>query len=74
MKCLVKEPVRGRRDGQEIRIGIASWDTGDSTSFSIKYTWFDSRGRAARGGGVPIDALEQMLAFARRHQRLWRRR
>lgn len=48
----------------EIRLGIASWDDGSGTSFSIKYTWFDKNGKATRGGEFPVKALPQMLDFA----------
>jgi hypothetical protein len=45
----------------EIRIGRSSWDEAD---MSIKYTWFDRRGRPSRGGEVPLAALPQMFEFA----------
>ena len=32
----------------EIRLGIASWDDGSNTAKSVKYTWFDKNGKAAR--------------------------
>ena len=48
----------------EIRLGIASWDDGSRSFKSIKYTWFDKNGKAARGGEVPVVALPQMLDFA----------
>jgi hypothetical protein len=48
----------------EIRLGIASWDDGKGTSRSIKYTWFDKNGKAARGGEFPVEALPQALDFA----------
>jgi len=54
----------------EIRYGIASWDDGSKTMHSVKYTWFDKRGRACRGGEVPIDALPQMLEVAVREGNL----
>ena len=60
-----KEPVRHNPDA-ELRLGIASWAEGDSTIKSIKYTWFDKRGHACRGGEVPIEAIEQMVSFAKR--------
>jgi hypothetical protein len=62
-----KEPVVGAKHGEELRAGIASWDDGSETLFSIKYTWFDKNGRAARGGEIPIEVLEQALAFAQKH-------
>lgn len=63
MRWMHKEPVKGYgRD--ELRLGIASWDDGTGTSKSIKYTWFDSLGRAARGGEMPVEALPQALEFA----------
>jgi hypothetical protein len=33
----------------EIRLGIASWDDGSGAANSVKYTWFDKNGKAARG-------------------------
>lgn len=60
------EPVRGNPQC-EIRGGVASWDKGDGTEKSIKFTWFSKDGRAARGGEVPVGALPQMLEFAIRH-------
>jgi hypothetical protein len=48
----------------ELRIGIASWDDGSGSSFSIKFTWFDKNGKACRGGEMPIEALPQALDFA----------
>ena len=51
-------------DWREIRIGIASWDKGDRSAWSIKFAWPDTRGRVSRGGEIPIDALPEMFAFA----------
>ena len=48
----------------EIRLGTASWDDGSGTAKSVKYTWFDKNGRAARGGEFPVEALPQALDFA----------
>ena len=48
----------------EIRLGVASWDDGSGISQSVKYTWFDKNGKAARGGEFPVDALPQALDFA----------
>ena len=48
----------------EIRLGIASWDKGDNKTKSIKFTWFDKKGNATRGGEFPVEALPQMLEFA----------
>lgn len=45
----------------EIRIGRSSWDDQD---VSIKYAWFDKRGRPSRGGEIPLAALPQMFEFA----------
>lgn len=56
----VSEPCRVH-PGDEIRIGRSSWSDDD---VSIKYTWFDRRGRATRGGEVPLSALPQMVEFA----------
>ena len=48
----------------ELRLGIASWDDGSGTARSIKWTWFDKNGKAARGGEMPVEALPQALDFA----------
>ena len=48
----------------KIRLGIASWDDGSNTAKSVKFTWFDKNGRAARGGEFPVAALPQALEFA----------
>lgn len=68
MKWIQREPVKKSKDGDELRLGIASWDKGDGKSKSIKYTWFNKKdGKASRGGELPVEALPQMLAFAKRH-------
>jgi hypothetical protein len=43
-----------------ILYGEASWGGGKS----VKYGWYDKRGRISRGGEVPIEALPQMLEVA----------
>ncbi len=48
----------------EIRLGTASWDDGRGETKSVKYTWFDKNGKAARGGEFPVEALPQALDFA----------
>jgi hypothetical protein len=63
MKWIHREPVKGAKN-EELRLGVASWDNDSGTSISIKYTWFDKLGRAARGGEMPVEALEQALDFA----------
>lgn len=63
MKWIHREPVKGVQN-EELRLGIASWDDGSGTARSIKYTWFDKLGRAARGGEMPVEALQQALEFA----------
>jgi len=63
MKWIHREPVKGSKK-DELRLGIASWDDGNGTSKSIKYTWFDKMGRAARGGEMPVEVLHQALEFA----------
>ena len=35
--------------------------------FGQKYTWFDKRGHACRGGEVPVEALPQMIEVAIKH-------
>jgi hypothetical protein len=44
-----------------ILYGEASWGGGAK---SVKYGWYDVRGRISRGGEVPIEALPQMLDVA----------
>jgi hypothetical protein len=44
-----------------ILYGEASWGGGKE---SVKYGWYDIRGRISRGGEVPIEALPQMLEVA----------
>lgn len=63
MKWMHREMVKGTKN-DELRLGIASWDEGNGTSKSIKYTWFDRLGRAARGGEMPVEALQQAYDFA----------
>lgn len=63
MKTEVKETARNNKNC-ELRLGIASWDDGSETAKSIKYTWFDKNGKAARGGEFPVEALPQALEFA----------
>jgi hypothetical protein len=60
MKPEKSEPCRQHPE-DEIRIGRSSWSDQD---LSVKYTWFDKRGRASRGGEVPLVALPQMFEFA----------
>jgi hypothetical protein len=52
----------------ELRLGVASWAKGDETQKSIKFTWFDKNGKAARGGEFPVEALAQALEFAIRRK------
>jgi hypothetical protein len=67
MKMEHEEPVRAfPGTDATLRLGVASWDEGDGESKSIKYAWRDKDGRVCRGGEVPIEALEQMMDFARR--------
>lgn len=66
MRWQHKEKVNGSKS-DELRLGIASWDDGSDTAISVKYTWFDKNGRAARGGEVPVTAIKQMYEFAKRH-------
>lgn len=63
MKTKLREKARNNPNC-EIRLGIASWDDGSGASKSIKYTWFDKNGKAARGGEFPVEALPQALEFA----------
>jgi hypothetical protein len=63
MRAAFSEPANNHRDC-EIRLGTASWDEGKDVQKSVKFTWFDKNGKAARGGEVPVDALPQMLEFA----------
>lgn len=50
----------------EIRLGVPSWDDGSNIAKSVKFTWFNGKGRAGRGGEIPVEALPQALAFATR--------
>ena len=63
MQAAHSEPAKFDSDC-EIRLGVASWDDGSNTAKSVKYTWFDKNGKAARGGEFPVEALPQALAFA----------
>jgi hypothetical protein len=58
------EPCRTAKD-DVIIVGTASWATNGEKS--VKYGWRDIRGRIARGGEVPIEALPQMLEAAIAH-------
>ena len=66
MRAAFSEPARND-SSCEIRLGIASWDEGKGTAKSVKYTWFDKNGKAARGGEFPVEALPQALEFAIRN-------
>ena len=66
MTVLHKEVCASDSDA-EIRIGYASWDKGKRKHISAKFTWFDKRGHACRGGEVPVEALPQMIAVAIKH-------
>jgi hypothetical protein len=63
MRVLHAEPAANDPDC-ELRLGYASWDDGSGTARSVKYTWFTSAGKAARGGEMPVEALPQALDFA----------
>ena len=63
MQVAHSEPYRDNPEC-EIRLGVATWDDGSNTAKSVKFTWFNSKGRAARGGEIPVEALPQALAFA----------
>ena len=63
MKVEIKE--KAKIDSNcEIRFGVASWDDGSEQHKSVKYTWFDVKGKASRGGEIPVEALPQMLELA----------
>ena len=49
MQVAFSEAYRDAENGEEIRLGVATWDNGERTSMSVKFTWFDKNGRAARG-------------------------
>jgi hypothetical protein len=66
MKTEHEEPVI-EDSNATLRLGIASWDKGDGTKKSIKYAWRDKNGHVCRGGEVPIESLEQMMDFAKKH-------
>ena len=63
MQAAHSEPAKNNTDC-EIRLGIASWDDGNRTAKSVKYTWFDKNGKACRGGEFPVEALPQAVDFA----------
>ena len=63
MQTAFSEPAKNDTNC-EIRLGIASWDDGTNTCKSVKYTWFDKNGKAARGGEFPVEAIPQALDFA----------
>ena len=63
MKSAHSEPYR-HDPACELRLGVASWDEGNNTENSFKFTWFDKKGRAARGGEIPVEALPQAIDFA----------
>lgn len=57
--CRTGNPSKSQPD--VILYGPSSWGGG---SYSVKYGWYDVRGRISRGGEVPIEALPQMLEVA----------
>ena len=61
MKVIFAEPVTNAEQGEELRIGSASWD---ENAVSIKYAWRDCNGKVTRGGEIPIESLPQMFSFA----------
>ncbi len=63
MEVAHSEPARDNPEC-EIRLGVASWDSGNHTAQAVKYTSFDKTGRASRSGEFPVEAVPQMLAFA----------
>jgi hypothetical protein len=62
VKYEYKEPCRTHAP-DVILYGTASWGAANGAK-SVKYGWYDSRGRICRGGEVPIEALPQMLEVA----------
>jgi hypothetical protein len=62
VKVKHREPCRVNPD-DVILFGEASWGGGAS---SVKYGWYDVRGRISRGGEVPLEAIPQMLEVAMR--------
>lgn len=63
MKVAFSEPARCNSEC-EIRLGVASWDEGNNSKMSVKFTWFRADGKAARGGEMPVEALPQAIDFA----------
>jgi hypothetical protein len=59
MKHETRKRAEPRKD--VISYGESSWGGGKK---SVKYGWYDKRGRITRGGEVPIEALPQMLEVA----------
>lgn len=52
------------RDG-ELRIGWASWDSGNYQSRSIKWAYTDKSGKISRGSPeIPFDILLDMVVLA----------
>ena len=68
MKVFASEPYKEDR-AWEIRFGIASWDDGSNTNYSVKLAWRDKSGKVCRGGEVPVDALPQMVGIVKRYGR-----
>ena len=64
MQVAFSERYRHGEKNEELRLGVASWDDGSHTAMSVKFTWFDKSGKAARGGEIPVAALPQLLSFA----------
>ena len=66
MQVEYSEPAENDPNCQ-ICLGVASWDKGDGTHRSVKYSWLDKNGKVARGGEFQVDALPQALEFAIRN-------
>jgi hypothetical protein len=45
----------------ELRYGDSSWD---ASKKSFKFTWFNVKNHAARGGEFPVEALPQLIELA----------
>ena len=53
----------------EIRVGWASWDSGDHQSGSVKWAYEDKTGKISRGSPeVPIDVLVAMAKMVIKHE------
>lgn len=69
MKPIIVEPYNtGEENGEEIRIGWASWDKDEYAHKSIKYVYRDASGKISRGcPELPFNVLVDLVLVAKRH-------